>query len=173
MPPPPDPASILARLATFAAAAGDSRDLPAVFHAAAAAAHACIGHRLFTVMRCDLDTLEVQRLFSSNPRAYPPGGRKKKQHSRWGDQVLIQGQPFIGRTADDIREHFADHELILGLGLESVLNMPVRCAGRTVGTVNLLHEAGFYTAGHLPTAQLLATLLAGPLLTQAVTENDA
>lgn len=132
----------------------------AVFEAAALAADRCIGHKLCTFMLFDNAAMEVQRLFSTNRDAYPPGGRKKKRDTAWGRQVLENGQPFIGRSAEDIRAHFDDHELIIGLGLRSMLNMPVRIGGRTVGTMNLSNTEGFYSEEHLPIAGLVTGLIA-------------
>lgn len=139
----------------------ESRD--AVFAAAARAAERCIGHRLFTIMAFDSVRMEVERLYSSKPEAYPPGGRKKKRDTYWGRQVLELGEPYVGCTADDIRANFSDHEVILGLGLESILNMPIRAEGKTLGTVNLLHERGYYCEKDLEAATLLAGLLVAPL----------
>ncbi len=137
------------------------------FARVAEAAQAAIGHRLFTVMRFDRDAMTVERLYSSDAHSYPPGGRKAKRDTPWGRQVLEQGRPFIGRDAGDIRAHFNDHALILGLGLESVLNVPVQVCGRTVGTMNLLHAAGHYDEPHVARGRVLAGLLAGPLLLAA------
>jgi len=127
-------------------------------------AKALIGHRLFTVMAFDSESRQVRRIFSSQPAAYPPGGIKSKGESPWANQVLDQGRPFIGTNSDDIRRHFTDYELIEELGLASVLNMPVRVAGRTLGTMNLLHEAGFYQSAHLELGRVLAGLLCAPLM---------
>ncbi len=73
-------------------------------------------------------------------------------------QVIGRGEPFIGRTAEDIRAVFFDHALIGSLGCESVLNMPVRWRGRTLGTLNLLHRANYYDESDLPIARLFAAL---------------
>lgn len=140
-------------------AVADGRDPMDVFAAAEKAAQAAIGHRLFTIMAFHADSVEVERLYSSNEGAYPPGGRKQKRDTAWGRQVLDQGEPFIGRSAEDIRAHFNDHELIIGLGLEAVLNMPIRHGGRTLGTVNLLHRADYYTEDHLAPAAEIARLV--------------
>ena len=40
-----------------------------------------LGHKLLTVMRHVAATAEVERVYSSNPRAYPVGGRKQKPAS--------------------------------------------------------------------------------------------
>ncbi|MBF8288327.1 MAG: histidine kinase, partial [Candidatus Rokubacteria bacterium] len=57
-----------------------------------------------------------------------------------------------------------DHALILSLGCASVLNLPVVWDGRTLGTINLLHEAGFYDEGDVPVGQIFAALAAPALL---------
>ncbi len=150
----------LPALADLEEAVTDGRDLMDVFAVAERAAQEAIGHRLFTIMAFHADSVEVQRLYSSDRQAYPPGGRKQKRDTDWGRQVLDRGEPFIGRTADDIRAHFNDHDVILGLGLESVLNVPIRHGGHTLGTVNLLHGPDHYTKDHLGPAQEIAALLA-------------
>jgi hypothetical protein len=118
-----------------------------------------LGHRLFTLMVLDAASGEVERVHTSRPDAYPVGGRKPKRGTPWGAIVLDRGEPFIGRTADDIRRAFDDHPLILGLGCQSVLNVPVCFQGRAVGTMNLLHEAGWYDEADVPAGRLLAGLL--------------
>jgi GAF domain-containing protein len=118
-------------------------------------------------MAFDAHAMRVQRLYSSNPDAYPVGGVKDKRDTQWGRHVLEQGRAFIGENADDIRTNFSEHALILGLGLESVLNVPIRLLGRTIGTMNLLHRASYYSQAHLTRGFFLAGLLAGPLSRKA------
>jgi hypothetical protein len=123
-----------------------------------------IGHRLFTVMRFDSTRAEVQRLYSNTPAVYPPGGRKQKKATAWADHVLRDMQVYRGSTPADIVAAFDDHPTILGLGLGSVLNVPVIYAGRCVGTMNLLHEAGWYRAQDERTGVALAAFLIPALL---------
>lgn len=148
----------------LARSVAEAADLDAACAAVAQAANAAIGYRLFTVMRFDAAAMEVQRLYSSDADAYPPGVRKAKRDTWWGRHVLEQGRPYIGRDADDIRAHFVDHRIIIGFGLAAILNVPVRVCGRTVGTMNLLHVAGYYAEQHVPAGQVLAGMLAAPLL---------
>ena len=54
-------------------------------------------------------------------------------------------QTFVANDIDGIAAVFADHELIRSLGCESVINVPIVVAGEVLGTINCLHEAGFYT----------------------------
>ncbi|MEM8624590.1 MAG: GAF domain-containing protein [Pseudomonadota bacterium] len=127
---------------------------------AEAAALSMIGHQLFTVMRLHPEVMEVERLYSSRPDAYPPGGRKAKRDTPWGAHVLTAGKPYLGRGADDIRWAFDDHAVILGLGLETVINLPLRQDGVVIGTMNLLSGAGALDETHLATAETIADLLA-------------
>jgi GAF domain-containing protein len=136
------------------------------FQAASDIARDLIGHQLFTIMAFDAETMEVKRCFTSNPKAYPTGGQKPKRDTAWGRHVLTDGKYFIGYNADDIRENFDDYEVIKGLGLNSVLNVPIRCLGRTVGTMNLLDQAGFYSETHVETAEIIASNLVGVLATR-------
>ena len=162
-----DAAPALAALATLAQTIAEAANNDAIFAAVSETANDLIGHRLFTIMAFDAAATQVQRVYSSNPDAYPTGGRKDKRETVWGRQVLEDGRPFIGRTADDIRAHFDDHMVILGLGLESVLNVPVRLRGQTIGTMNLLHAANHYDTADLDLAFPLAGQLVAPL-TEAI-----
>ncbi len=46
----------------------------------------------------------------------------------------------------------------------SVLNVPVVWDGQTLGTINLLHEAGFYDEGDVRVGQIFAALATPALL---------
>ena len=105
-------------------------------------------------------TAEVERIYSSNPRAYPVGGRKHKQGTPWGEQVLDRGELFIARNREELRAAFADHGLIFSLGIGSIMNVPVMLHGRCRGIVNLSHDAGHYSETDIPPARILAGLLA-------------
>jgi len=151
----PDPAP---HLATVIAAHGAADQPEATFRAVDAALAATAGHILFTILIHHPGLRQSERFYSNLPDSYPVGGRKPVTDSAWMRTVIGQGEPYIGRTADDIREVFFDHELILSLGCESVLNMPVRWRGQTVGTLNLLHRAGWYDEADIPVTRLFAHL---------------
>jgi hypothetical protein len=118
-----------------------------------------IGHRLFTIMRLDSARDEVERVHTSMAATYPIGGRKAKKHAPWSDHVLHDMKVFRGDTPDDIRAAFDDHATIAALGLGAVLNIPLVLAGRCLGTMNLLHEAGWYTEEDEATGLLLGAFL--------------
>ena len=138
---------------------------PGAVHAAMdAVSGQVIGHRLFTIMRFDAGRSEVERVYSNLPSVYPVGGRKKKSDTKWADHVLHAMKVFRGTTPEDIRAAFDDHRTILGLGLGSIVNIPVVFEGRCLGTMNLCHEAGWYRSEDERTGLLLGAFLIPSLL---------
>ena len=122
-----------------------------------------IGHLMFTALQHNEKTGSVTRLYSSNPDLYPVGGSKAMGPTPWGDQVLKHGRPFLGRNADDMHWAFPDHGTLAAQGMQSVLNLPVRVFGKTLGTINLTHQTGHYRYEHIPIGVLMAAQLA-PLM---------
>lgn len=157
------PDTMLLEIGKLVVGQAEIKDRTAFFDVAASTAATIIGHKLFTIMAFHEQTMEVERLYSNQPDAYPAGGRKKKRDTDWGQQVLENGKPFIGRSAVDIREHFNDYEVILSLGLEAILNMPIKLGGKTIGTMNLLDEADHYSETDIVSAQLIAGLIVARL----------
>lgn len=123
-----------------------------------------IGHRLFTVSRFHPDSMELERVYSSDPASYPVGGRKQKGGTPWSEMILIDGDIFLGRDNDAIRGAFDDHEKIIALGLGSIINVPVRRGSAILGTMNSTHREGWYTDTDKDCARLLSTFLAPWLL---------
>ena len=148
----------LPHLVAVARAGGESGQPGALFAALDVAMGAVIGHKLFTVLVYHADAAQSERRYSNQPAAYPVGGRKPVTPSAWTERLFRERRPYVGRTADDIRAVFFDHELILSLGCQSVLNVPVVWNERTLGTINLLHEAGWYEERDLPVATAFAAL---------------
>lgn len=145
-----------------------SGDPQEIFRAIETLSREVIGHTLFTIMRFDAAASEVERLYSSNPAVYPVGGRKQKKNTVWAQRVLGDMQVFRAIDRDAIRDAFDDHETIFGLGIGSMLNIPVAFAGRCLGTMNLSNVDGWFTPQDERTGLLLAafpapTLLARPL----------
>ena len=150
-----DPRPHLAAVAAVGTMPGQPE---ALYGALDAALGAVLGHRLFTLMRYHADSGDSERVYTTHPREYPVGGRKALNPTPWAEQVLRRQQPYLGRTAADIREVFFDHALIASLGCGSVLNLPVVWDGRSLGAINLLHEEGWYDAGDAGLGLLFAAL---------------
>jgi hypothetical protein len=149
---------------TILAARAHSDQPGATFRAIEAALAAAPGHILFTILVHHPALRQSERFYTNKPEAYPIGGRKPVTDSAWMLRVIHGGEPYIGRTAEDIAAHFFDHALIDSLGCQSILNMPARWRGQTLGTLNLCHRAGHYTESDLPRVRLIAQLAVPALL---------
>lgn len=97
----------------------------------------------------------AQRVYSNMPEAYPVSGTKPANRTRWSEEVLENRRIFVANNIGAIAEVFDDHALIRSLGCESVINVPVGIDGAVVGTINCLHEAGFYTPDKIAAAEAL------------------
>lgn len=115
----------------------------AAFAAVEAALQTLLGHRLFTVLLCRPGD-EVERVYSSNPAAYPLGGRKAFAATPWGELVLRRRQPFLGPDRAALGWAYADHALIASLGLGSAMNVCVEHGGDLLAVLALLHEEGHF-----------------------------
>lgn len=136
----------------------------ALFRAVDHALFELVSYKLFTILMYDPATTESIRVYSNLSQDYPLGGRKKIVSGRWADQVVLRGEVFIGNTAEDLKEVFSDHALIQSLGCESIINVPVRWMGRTVGTLNLLHDKYWYRDVDVADVSALAQLALPGLL---------
>lgn len=122
-------------------------------------AQAVMEHALCTVNRFHPASMQVERIYSSQPAAYPPGGRKDKRGTAWGRQVLLERRMYVGEGAEAIRAAFDDHAVIARLGLQSVVNVPVVFEARCLGTLNLLMARPAVTPQQADFARLLGLLL--------------
>ncbi|MBO0345725.1 GAF domain-containing protein [Roseibium sp. CAU 1637] len=119
-----------------------------------------IDNGLFTAMRFHEDDMEVERLFSTLSDVYPVSGRKPKRDTEWGEKVLIRREINLGFGPEDITWAFGDHETILELGLQAVLNVPVVRGETVLGTINFLRADKPFSEVETATGQLLAAALA-------------
>lgn len=144
----------------------------AIFRAVHAVASRVIGARLFTIMFYDARRHEVERVYTNMPDVYPPGGRKQKRGTAWSKQILEDLVPFRAETVQDIRAAFDDHAVITGMGLGSILNIPIAYDGVCVGTMNMTHVEGWYTRDHEAVGLLIGSFLAPALLTRHLARAD-
>jgi hypothetical protein len=154
------PDTFASLIEAFEEAARDDGPLPRI-RAADRLARELTGQQLCTAMVFDRHSMTVQRIYSSRPSEYPVGGRKPKRDTDWGRQVLLEGRRFEGEGETAIQAHFADHQVILGLGLRSIVNLPILVGRACVGTLNLLWPKRSLDPAEIATARLLA-LLATP-----------
>jgi GAF domain-containing protein len=150
----------IARLAAGAAAPDQPHDLLSAIDEVARQA---MTPSLFTAMAFDEAAMAVERIYTSNAAAYPVGGRKPKGDTAWGRHVLMERRAYIGEGEAAIRDAFSDHELILGLGLRAVINIPVVFAGECLGTLNFLWRQSEVRRADVALARLLALIAAAGL----------
>jgi hypothetical protein len=124
-----------------------------------------LDRKLLTINIFHAPLMELERLYSSNPEAYPPGGRKQKRGTAWGQHVLIEQKIFVGEGSEAIRQSFDDHETIKRLGLQSVINIPISSDSLCLGTLNILMTLPRVKPDHIETAQHLGALLRPGLIT--------
>jgi hypothetical protein len=152
---------------TLIALATENADAKAIYRAAQRIAAETMGWRLFTILRYVEAEEAVERLHSSDEAAYPVGGRKPLSKITASHGAMEQGEVFLAATKEDVRKAFFDHELIFSLGITAILNVPIRHAGRRLGTVNLCGEEGMYGPAEIARGKVLAGLLAPTLLAPA------
>ncbi|MBR0641924.1 GAF domain-containing protein [Plastoroseomonas hellenica] len=152
----------LSRAAAGLAAAGQPHTGLAALDAALAEA---VGHRLFTVLVLDAARGVSRRAYSSRPEAYPILGEKPlRRETEFHRLVVEAGRPRFCRDRADIIRAFPDHALILSLGCEGAVNLPIRWDGQTLGALNLLHGAGHYDEAQMPVLSVFAALAVAPVL---------
>jgi len=127
-------------------------------------AMALLDRELLTINIFYPQEMELERLFSSNPEAYPPGGRKQKKGTSWGQHVLIEQKIFIGEGTEAIRQSFDDHETIERLGLQSIINIPLSSGTECFGTLNILMTHSQVLDEHIEISRYLGALLTPGIL---------
>jgi GAF domain-containing protein len=138
-----------------ALSAGSAVSPPATFDAINRVARRRLDAGLVTAMRYIASENIVERLYSSNLGAYPVGGRKVKRDSAWSRHVLAEHRLLVSAGDAALKEHFADHATIIGLGLHSCVNVPLVSEGTCVGTLNLSAPRADWSADEIAAARVL------------------
>jgi GAF domain-containing protein len=125
---------------------------------------AALGTRLFTVTVQDETKGVAWRAYSSMPREYPVSGTKPLTHDGWYDHCITHRRTFVANTPDAFALYFFDHALITSLGLGACINIPVVQGDHVLGTVNLLAEAGHFTAPRVAAYEHLVAQAHAPLV---------
>jgi len=131
-----------------------------------------VGHKLFTLLYVAPNKKRVKRMYTNMPKEYPVGGYKEIGATPWHKRVVEERRAWVGYNADDIKWAYFDHELILSLGCQSAMNVPVVYAGRLLGTMNLLDAANHYKESDVAKCEPFAALMIGPFLDAIAADPD-
>lgn len=120
-----------------------------------------VGPGLLTINAWHAPSREIRRLWSSDPAAYPPGGKKVKGDTTWTRQLLERGEVFVGEGDAALTAVFDDIVTIRGLGLNGVVNVPLSHGGKVIGTFNYLAGVETWTAEDITALRLLGQFAVG------------
>jgi hypothetical protein len=154
----------MADVAALAQRTADGADVREIYREVERIAAETVGWRLFTVLRYLEAEGAVERLYSSDEKAYPVGGRKPLDKITVSHGAMEKGEVFLAATREEVRAAFFDHELIFSLGISAILNVPIRYASRRLGTLNLCGEEGMYGPAEIASAKMLAGLMVPALI---------
>ena len=152
-------ADIASVLDTTAGAAADQ-----VYAKVASLVAETVGFKLLTVLRFIEETQEVERLYSSDTKAYPVGGRKQLKTINKDHSLAANGEIFLAANEAEVKHTFPDHDLIFSLGAGAVLNAPIRYQGKRLGTLNCCGVANSYGPREIENAKIIANLLTATVL---------
>jgi GAF domain-containing protein len=139
-------------------------DTEQVYAKVAALVAETVGFKLLTLLRFVEETQEVERLYSSDPKAYPVGGRKQLKTINKDHSLAANGEIFLAANEAEVKHTFPDHDLIFSLGAGAVLNAPIRFQGKRLGTLNCCGVANSYGPREIDNAKILANLLTTSVL---------
>ena len=153
-----------ADIAAVLAASADQADPQRLYKMVEAIASETCGWVLLTTLKYVEADGVIERVHSSDEASHPIGGRKPldkvtaSHGSSSGDDVFLAG------AKADVQRDFFDHEFLFELGIGSILNAPIRHAGRRLGSLNFCGADGMYGPQEIETARILAGLLVPSLL---------
>lgn len=113
--------------------------------------------------------IQLMRIWTSGPAAYPVGGAKRKTRTPWTLHLLEQCRVFVGEGDGVLAEVFDDHARIASLNLHAVVNVPIIHEGRCLATFNVLGQQPHWQERDIATIRLLALLSAPHVLAAALT----
>ncbi|MCC7428841.1 MAG: hypothetical protein IT557_18255 [Alphaproteobacteria bacterium] len=113
--------------------------------------------RIFTTMLLVRPDGLGERVFTTDPVAYPMPHRKPFPGSGWTEQVIEGAQPSLSRNMAEYLKVHVGRVVFEALGAGCLLNMPAVYGGSVVGVVNISAVANAYDEA---TIAMLAPLVA-------------
>ena len=154
----------VADVAAVQAVTAETRDPRQILVAIESLARETLGYRGATMFRYIDAAAEVERIHSSDLVAYPVGGRKQVAAYPVNQAVLARGEVYVAADRDAVKLTYKDFEKIFALGVTSIMNVPVRLAGRNIGALNIFGEAGQFDDDAKRKGRMLAALMVPAIL---------
>lgn len=114
-----------------------------------------VGVKLFTMTADNPAGGYVRRVYSSDEAAYPVLGTKPIIFDATYRKMTEERFVYVANSREAMRPDFPDLDRIVSLGCGAAINMPIVAGGQMLGSVNLLHEEGWYTPERVEAARLL------------------
>ncbi len=134
-------------------------DRKKVYKAVEKLAKETCGYTMFTILKYVEKDKQVERVYTSNPKKYPVGGRKPIDPASHNQRKLEKGQVFVAPNKAAIKRAYFDYELIYSLSITAILNAPITAGGMRLGTLALSGLQGMYGTKEVERSKVLAGLL--------------
>lgn len=114
-----------------------------------------VGMKMCTLIRVDEGRTTGMRIHSTQPGAFPIRTPRTVQSSTWQTRIVAAHEALVANSYDEMAAIFGDADVLRDLGCESCLCLPIVFRGRLLGTLNILHAAGYFTQERIETAEAL------------------
>jgi hypothetical protein len=141
-------------------------DRTKVYKAVEKLAKETCGYTMFTILKYVPEEKVVERVWTSNRKSYPIGGRKPIDPNSVNQKRLDTGKVFIAPNKAAVKRTYFDYELIFSLGITAILNAPITANGKRLGTLALSGLEGMYGPKQVERAAVLGGLLAPAMIAE-------
>ena len=118
------------------------------------------GVRTMTILATAPDQSIVHRVGTSDAENFPLGGSDPIDAGAWSRRIFGDKRPIVANSPPEMQIFIPETSDLVALGYGSTLCLPVIIAGDVRGTVNLLGDAGIFTADTLAAVDTLLPLAA-------------
>jgi GAF domain-containing protein len=136
----------------------------AIFELIARRLKASPGYDLLTVLAPVTSRVRLDRLYSTNHGQYPLGAADEVEDNGWFRQLFSRKQAIVANTLEEIGEWIPDYAIFIEQNYDSLLNLPVVFAGRTVGLINIMAGEGHFGEAALAEIRSILPLAAVAIL---------
>ncbi|MCQ0970413.1 GAF domain-containing protein [Paracoccus sp. TK19116] len=114
-----------------------------------------VGMKMCTLIRVDEDNASGMRIHSTEPVKFPISTPKDMQGRAWRSKIVVSQEHLVANSYDEIAAIFGDAEKLREVGCESCLCLPIVVKNKLLGTLNILHEEGYFTPERVAAAESL------------------